>query len=292
MSRVVMCHGIGYQYKHRETSLTDWYGALRTGMTDAALQVPSPDEVSAVFYGNCYRSLGTKGSDSEDEFEGIPRLRFGDVSDPLDSALLEAFAAGVEAPAAGGKGVTQAVLRRIESSEALGRPPARFAIWLVQQVRRYLDSNDSVRACAQQRFERVVTPETRVIVAHSLGSVVAYEALCRDHSDWKVDTLVTLGSPLGLGLIQERLVPGPLSDGGRRHPRVNRWINIAAGDDPIALMKELGPAFGELVDDRPVRNTAWFHPGRYMLGGHSLLRYLTTAELAEAVGDALLVGER
>ncbi|MGW3568758.1 hypothetical protein ACWDSL_33715 [Streptomyces sp. NPDC000941] len=291
MSHIVMCHGIGYQYKHRETSLTDWYEALRTSMTDAALPVPSPDLVSAVFYGNCYRSLSTKGSVSEDEFAGIPHLRIGDVRDPLESALLEAFAEGTQASTPDGKGMTQAALRRLEKSEGLGRPPARAVIWLVRQVRRYLDSDDSVRACAQQRFERVVTPETRVIVAHSLGSVVAYEALCGDHPDWNVDTLVTLGSPLGLGLIRERLTPGPLPDGNRRWPRVKRWINIAADDDPIALVKKLNPIFGGRVEDRLVVNTPWYHPGRYTLGGHSVMRYLTTGELAEAVGDVLLLEE-
>ncbi|MGV9975860.1 hypothetical protein [Nocardia beijingensis] len=260
-------------------------------MTDASLPVPSPDLVSSVFYGNCYRSLNTKGTSSEDEFADIPHSRIGDVRDPLESALLKAFAEGTQAPTSDSKGLTQAALRRLEKSEALGRPPARVVIWLVRQVRRYLDADDSVRACAQQRFERVVTPDTKVIVAHSLGSVVAYEALCGNHPDWNVDTLVTLGSPLGLGLVQERLITALLPDGRRCSPQVNRWINIAATDDPIALVKKLEPSFGGCVDDQLVVNTPWYHPGRYTLGGHSVLRYLATSEVAEAIGSTLLVGE-
>jgi hypothetical protein len=287
MSHVVMCHGIGYQYKHRETSLTDWYDALRTSLTDAALPVPAPEQVSAVFYGNCYRSLQGKGADSDDELADIPNLKIGDVRDPFEAELLEAFAEGTEAPAEGGKGVTTAALRRLEKSERLGRPPAKVVIWMVRQVRRYLDPQDTVRACAQQRFERVVTPDTRVVVAHSLGSVVAYEALCA-HPEWNIDTFVTLGSPLGLGVIRDRLRPA----GGKTWPHVRTWVNIAAGEDPVALVNELAPLIDERIDDRPVVNLPRYHPGRYALGGHSVLRYLTTADLAEAVGDALRAEER
>ncbi|MFJ5772683.1 hypothetical protein [Streptomyces sp. NPDC093094] len=290
MSHVVMCHGIGYQYEHRETSLTPWYGALRASLTDAALPVPEPERVSAVFYGNCFRSLkGGKAavSDDENELDDIPNFRSGDVRDPFEAALLEAFAQGTEEPQEGGKGLVQSALRRLERSERLGRPPAKVAIWAVRQVRRYLDPADTVHACAQQRFERVVTPDTRVVVAHSLGSVVAYEALCA-HPEWNIDTFVTLGSPLGIGEIRDRLRPS----GAGAWPHVRRWVNIAAKEDPIALVKELAPLFDERVDDRTVVNLPWYRPARHVLGGHAVTRYLTTADLAEAVGAALLAGER
>ncbi|MDA5280936.1 hypothetical protein ACWGHM_32970 [Streptomyces sp. NPDC054904] len=285
MSRVVMCHGIGYQYKHRETELTAWYEALRLGMTDTAVAVPPADQVSAVYYGNCYRSLGTKGADTdEDEFALVPPLREGDVRDPLEHVLLEAIAAGLDAPAVTGRGMAQAALRRLESSPVLGLPPARVVIWLVRQVRRYLDEQDTVRGCAQERFARVVTPETRVVVAHSLGSVVAYEALCAARPGWNVDTLITVGSPLGIRAVRERLAPAPGPDGGPPWPNVARWINVAADEDPVALVKGLGPVFGDRVEDRLVVNAG---PSRFVLGGHSLLRYLTTGEVAEGVAEAL-----
>ncbi|MEU9029355.1 hypothetical protein AB0D46_17905 [Streptomyces sp. NPDC048383] len=285
MSRVVMCHGIGYQYKHRETELSAWYEALRLGMNDTAVAVPPPEQVSAVYYGNCYRSLGAKGpTTEEDEFALIPPLREEDVRDPLEHELLEAIASGLDAPPAGGRGVAQAALRRLESSPALGLPPARVVIRLVRQVRRYLDEQDTVRACAQERFARVVTPDTRVVVAHSLGSVVAYEALRADHPEWNVDTLITLGSPLGIRAVRERLAPGPGGDDAAPWPNVARWINVAADEDPVALVKKLGPLFGDRVEDRLVVNAGL---SRFVLGGHSLLRYLTTSEVAEGIADAL-----
>jgi pimeloyl-ACP methyl ester carboxylesterase len=284
----VVCHGIGYQYKHSETMLTEWYDALGIGMTDAARPVPDAKDVAAVYYGSCFRSRDSKGG-VEDELDDIPPLRIGDVRDPLELELLEAFANGTEAPLPGGKGLGQMALRRLERSERLGRPAGRAVIWMVKQVRRYLDPDDTVRACAQQRFERVVTPDTKVVIGHSLGSVVAYEAL-RAHSVWNVHTFVSLGSPLGIQAIRDRLRPMPPA-AGDGCPPVTRWVNVAAKDDPIALVKQLAPLFGD-VDDQTVVNLPWHHPGKYVFGSHSVLRYLTTGEVADAVASALLASDR
>ncbi|MFG3354530.1 alpha/beta fold hydrolase [Streptomyces sp. NPDC048001] len=289
MSRVVVCHGIGYQYKHRETWLTEWYDALRVGLTDAALPVPEAGDVSAVYYGSCYRARGGKGN-VDNELADIPPLRIGDLNDPLELELLEAFAEGTEVPAAGGKGLGQMALRRLERSERLGQPAGRSVLWMIRQVRRYLDANDTVRACAQQRFERVVTPETRVVIGHSLGSVVGYEAL-RAHPEWNVHTFVSVGSPLGIRAVYDRLLPSSPA-AGDGISSVSRWVNVAAKDDPVALVKHLGPVFGEEVEDRPVVNLPWYNGRKYAFGSHSVLHYLTTAEVAEAVAGGLRAEER
>ena len=53
------------------------------------------------------------------------------------------------------------------------------------------DLHDRLRA----RIEAEITDDTRVLVAHSLGTVLSYSALAT-HDDWPVHTFVTLGSPL------------------------------------------------------------------------------------------------
>jgi hypothetical protein len=73
----------------------------------------------------------------------------------------------------------------------------------------------------------------RVLIAHSLGSVVAYEALWSD-PELEVELLLTLGSPLAMPtIVYDRLAehPGPR----RRPPGVRRWINIADRGDIIAI---------------------------------------------------------
>ena len=54
-----------------------------------------------------------------------------------------------------------------------------------------------IRAEVQRRIAAGVAENTHVVVGHSLGSVIAYEALCA-HPEWPVRALVTLGSPPGI----------------------------------------------------------------------------------------------
>ncbi|MEX1287053.1 MAG: alpha/beta hydrolase, partial [Acidimicrobiia bacterium] len=80
--------------------------------------------------------------------------------------------------------------------------------------------------------ERVVGPDTRVVVAHSMGTVVAYEALVA-HPDWAVDTLVTLGSPLAGEFVRSRLQPPVGDPGSGAWPGVRRWVNVTAIGDTV-----------------------------------------------------------
>ncbi|MFD8967973.1 hypothetical protein ACFV0C_23770 [Streptomyces sp. NPDC059568] len=68
---------------------------------------------------------------------------------------------------------------------------------------------DGAAALLQELTRRSRQGPPLVIVAHSLGSVIAYEALCA-HPDWPDLTLVTLGSPLAVrGVVFDRLAPPP-----------------------------------------------------------------------------------
>ena len=78
----------------------------------------------------------------------------------------------------------------------------------LKQVVGYVNNPD-IREKAIESVTRLISPETRVVLGHSLGSVVAYEALHRKPEN--VHTFVTFGSPLGIrNLIFDRLRPaGP-----------------------------------------------------------------------------------
>ncbi|GAA4320076.1 hypothetical protein GCM10023086_44260 [Streptomyces venetus] len=91
------------------------------------------------------------------------------------------------------------------------------------------------REQAQGRVAAVLRERRpRVLLAHSLGSVVAYEALSRD-SGLRVELLVTLGSPLAMRtVVFDRLIP-PVRGRGARPPGVVEWVNIADLGDPVAV---------------------------------------------------------
>lgn len=172
--------------------------------------------------------------------------------------------------------VVQSALRQLSKSKYFRAWGAeKVLIFALKQVRQYLH-NQELKEKILQRITDKVSTDTKVIVAHSLGSVVAYEALCAN-PEWNVDTLVTLGSPLGIpNLIFDALTPSP-ENGKGVWPNVKQWFNIADKGDIVALEKKLAPYFGSVVD-QPVYN-GW--------ESHDVRRYLTAKETGLAVSTGL-----
>ncbi|MFF2777684.1 hypothetical protein ACFVU3_22555 [Streptomyces sp. NPDC058052] len=145
------------------------------------------------------------------------------------------------------------------------------------QVAAYLD-DERVREGAIEAVLSRVTPDTKVVLAHSLGTVVAFEALHR--LDQPLPLLVTFGSPLGLrSIIRGRLRPQPL----RTPPQVKRWVNVADRDDFIVATLRLRTLFPDddavLERTRTVRNSN-FDP-------HAAKEYLGRWETVEPLADLL-----
>jgi hypothetical protein len=101
-------------------------------------------------------------------------------------------------------------------------------------------------------------PPPKVIVAHSLGTIILYDVLSEPAlAGLKVDLLVTVGCPLGIGNVQDRLrdragrpnpVPKPLA----------AWSNFADRFDPVALEATLRDEFTpkDFAKDAEVNNPA------------------------------------
>jgi hypothetical protein len=156
-------------------------------------------------------------------------------------------------------------LLRIGPFARLGHAVAeRFLVAALRQVTLYL-TDPEIRQTAQQRVLALVDADTKVIIAHSLGTVVAFEALHR--VDQPVPLLITLGSPLGMRtLIHGRLRPQPTSV----PPTAKRWVNIADRDDLVASTLDLTPLFaggdGVLENHSTVDNGSKPHEATYYLG--------------------------
>ena len=96
------------------------------------------------------------------------------------------------------------------------------------------------------------------VIGHSLGSVVAYEYLCR-YQPASVELLVTLGSPLGIpNLVFDRLTPAPSSGAGAWPGAVADWVNVADPDDIVALRKHLAAAVPRARAGPRRSMTAWW----------------------------------
>jgi len=147
----------------------------------------------------------------------------------------------------------------------------------LKQVSRYLNDSD-----VHERVLKIVvgkiTPDTRVVLGHSLGSVVAYEALCLKPEN--VVSFVSFGSPLGIqNLIFDKLQPAPNAMRiGAWAGRVKHWTNIADEGDIVALEKKLSRFFGNEVEDILVNNGCDAHHGE---------RYLTSNQAGAAIAAGL-----
>lgn len=290
MTRVLAVHGINNTYSARPVMAQEWIPALLGGIELAdGTGLLGQEDIDCVFYGDIFRQPGrTLGE------EDLEALEAEDIEDGAETDVLVAWwreAASVDpsvvppgGPTLGVMSGAQAALAALSCSRFLADTSERLLIFWLKQVRAYF-TQPGIREQIQERFAAAVTPDTHVVVAHSLGSVVAYEALSA-HPEWNVRSLVTLGSPLGIrNLILDRLTPPPQRTTGKLNgvwPRsVTAWTNIADRADFVALVKQLRPIFGEPLIDIEIQNG---------VTAHAVARYLTSPDVGAAVAAAVRTG--
>lgn len=129
------------------------------------------------------------------------------------------------------------------------------------------------------------------LVAHSMGSIIAFDVLNFIDKETTIDTLVTIGSPLGAPFVISKLAKSAkLKNQGHlklQTPEAvyRRWYNIAAIRDNIALDKKLADDFeansrGVAVIDKLIHNS-------YQMNGisnpHKSFGYLRSPAFIEAL---------
>ncbi|MFC4469163.1 hypothetical protein ACFPH6_32370 [Streptomyces xiangluensis] len=298
MTTIVGVHGIAQQYRSEVALARVWrdelHGGLQLALREGRDTSTALDPAFALaFYGNVFRRTVKSTTSAE-------LLDAADLTEPEQDFLLQLWAEtaavdpAVPPPAPSYKtmglartAAAQRALLALSRSRFFGpRAGARLPS-VLRQVSRYFDDLD-IRLSAREAVEREVTEDTRVLVGHSLGSAVAYEALCAN-PQWNISTFITLGSPLGIPhVIFHRLWPEPGSQGlGQRPGSIRSWVNIADRRDPVALVKKLDglfagpPVHDVLVDNGPTE--------------HDVKPYLSAVETGRAVLSALgdsEVGER
>ncbi|MFG1702105.1 hypothetical protein ACFLIM_02830 [Nonomuraea sp. M3C6] len=152
---------------------------------------------------------------------------------------------------------------------------AAFAKLFAPEVAAYLTDQAKREKSRQAVAEVIRRNRPQVVIAHSLGSVVAYEALWA-HPELEIDLLITLGSPLGMrNVIFERLLPAPINGRGERPRGVRRWVNIADKDDIAAIPPDLRGSFTG-IDVEELVNLDWidFHTVEKYLGCPALDSHL------------------
>lgn len=134
-----------------------------------------------------------------------------------------------------------------------------------------------------------------MLIAHSMGSIIAYEVLTKFVPDVSIDTLVTAGSPLGLPVIKSRIAAEQEKDSNSKKALktpeniLSGWYNLADLKDKIAMDCSLSDDFEENSRHIGVTDVIVNNNYEYMGRGnsHKVYGYLRTPELAEIIDGFL-----
>jgi hypothetical protein len=242
---VVLIHGRGF--KPRAPALEAlWIDAIRRGLDrdrPDQLAAFSAAEIALAHYGDATARLLQAAGQSYDETVDIADRRNAlDTLAALDAKRfrrnayervpgktpLKEFLADVGAPVAAALRLSDWMARRVV--------PELAAYWVADSAYRAAIDGCVVDAlaAAMRRGDRLI------VISHCIGSIAAYNAfwlLSRGGYDdgrlqsAKVDTWITLGSPLGDDTVKRRLL-GADAPRDRRYPScVLNWFNFAAEDD-------------------------------------------------------------
>jgi hypothetical protein len=133
-----------------------------------------------------------------------------------------------------------------------------------------------------------------LLIAHSMGAIIAYDVLTQLASEVEIDTLVTIGCPLGVPIIRSKIAAEHKNgDAGftLRTPEnvLKRWYNLSDLRDKIAIYYQLSEEFESnshnvSVIDMIVSNGYQFKGEK---NPHKSYGYLKTPELAEIIDNFL-----
>lgn len=167
----------------------------------------------------------------------------------------------------------------------------------LRDLLRYVRDDDGIAAHTRRMLKVVLQAATLaqrpiLLIAHSMGSVIAYDSLWELSHEGReranVDLFLTMGSPLGQRFLQKRLKGATKTGYGRYPTNIRAWKNLAAVGDLTSLDRALVDDFGEMLelglledfDDQAVMN-------HYRLNGelnvHAEYGYLVNEKTAHTI---------
>ncbi|RSM56712.1 hypothetical protein DMB66_33220 [Actinoplanes sp. ATCC 53533] len=252
MTELVGVHGMAKHQLGRHQLASAWAPALADGLERAADRRVERPPLEVAFYGDIFLpdiDATTKSGEDGALLDGLDGPELTEVEQALREAVTDAELVVADRDVRHGKGYTrvprplQVLLRAVDNR--CGAAAGILYVGVLRQVHRYL-TDPEVKAKVDDRVAQAVDESCRVLIGHSLGSVVAYELL-RQRPGHRVELFVTMGSPLGLRMVRSRLSAAPLA--------VPAWVNLRDLRDPVACAGELrrwwpqiGPD-GEIVVD-------------------------------------------
>ena len=203
-------------------------------------------------------------------------------------------------------GLAAKLLKRIFLNEDFSMKNSSVARNIVQRYFHELDiyyrdygNDEDCPACKARKtmIDRVVSilnqyrNDQILLIGHSMGSILAFDAICFYVPEIRIDTFITIGSPLGLPLVLSKIAE---RQNAARDDKSSiqtpasidrRWYNFSDIEDVVAINYKLNEDFspnrnGVNPIDRLVKNN-------YLMNGrknpHSVFGYLRSTAMSEVL---------
>ncbi|GAT03821.1 putative uncharacterized protein [Mycolicibacterium fortuitum subsp. acetamidolyticum] len=308
--RLVFVHGIGGRREPQE-SLRSWSGALARGMQEAGHSAAADQLLAGrlvdarfAYYGDLFHDGQSQGGTTELDEASAETVRalLLQIIDAREVNLSDtrsrnAFrSAKAQLTASGTSQGVGNILRRCigAATTVLSASPLRnVGQWAsgalmvrdLGQVARYFDRRKSdgegmtLADHIQRRVLDAIDDEPAIVIAHSLGSIVAFETLHRAPAN--VPLLATVGSPLGMrAVVWPNLEPQPPFT----PPLVSTWLNYWDRDDIFAVRPLLEDCVLPNSDGVCPRSTRVDSDGFWV---HSATKYLAQGVVGGKVAEMI-----
>lgn len=205
---------------------------------------------------------------------------------PGKTAMAE-FAADIAAPLLGSIGLSKTLIAKVAKDLAeYWNPKSDFATVVRKRVR-----NTLIEALA--RGDRIL------LIAHGTGSIITYDVLWQlshdpEYADryaaQKIDSWLTLGSPLGDSMVRRRLL-GAGKKGRARFPtNILTWHNVSAEDDYLCHDNTLADDYKAMCKLRQISSIRDYRIYNLAIrygksNPHSSVGYLMHPKTAQIVAD-------
>lgn len=301
MTSLLFVHGIAQEGRSSIELKSEWVGALNKGLRKLK-KGPVERIVTVPFYGDKLASWAKSNlaedqerRSSEPKAGGVDKLDFSEFAIEFASEALSAHpAVAAQAIAIGLEETAQAhtgdfgkrglqnwgpILTAVRLlDKALPSVEAAFVKQFLQTVHCYLTVNGAfhdTNGIIQNEIACLDGPT--VVVGHSLGSVVTYHVLHGQERPADVPLYLTLGSPLALSAVRNRLRVR-----AARPPGVALWYNAFDKSDIVALnplSSEYFPCASPIENYADVKNWTDNH--------HGVIGYLDDVFVAELIAKSI-----
>lgn len=295
-NQLVFVHGRAQEHKDAAALKSEWIATLQKGLKKNGLNLANLDSEKGIKGAELSVRFPYYGQTLYDLVKNAPGIANVIVRGANTDAAQQQFLQSVLKETQKKTKITDHQIEKVLGTKILVRGPLNWE-WLqgilkaidkhvkgasskgialaTNDVYQYL-KNPVIRAQIEEGVRAALTPgKPTVVVAHSLGTVVAYNVL-RRHKDLVIPLFVTLGSPLAVTAIKNSLSPIV-------YPTcVKEWYNAMDERDVVALYPldkrhfNIAPAIKNKTD---VENQTSNH--------HGIAGYLNDKVVARRIYDAL-----